>query len=115
MTLTELRSYFQKTEPKIIMYRDYKNFSNNEFRSIINTKNRNLQNSNDSSLSSIVNVCKEALEKVAPLKQKYVRNYNDLCINKDITKAIMKRTRLRNNYLKIDAMQTGRLIIPKEI
>ena len=54
-----------------------------------------------------MNVCKEALDKLAPLKQKYIRASNGPFMNKDITKAIMKRTRLRNNYLKIDAMQIG--------
>ena len=100
MTVTVLRSYFLKAEPKIVLYRDYKQFSNNEFRSIINTNNGNLQNSNDTSLNSFMYVCKEALDKVAPLKQKYIRANNDPFMNKDITKAIMKRTRLRNNYLK---------------
>ena len=38
MTVTALRSNFQKAEPKIIMYWGYKEFSNNKFRSIINTK-----------------------------------------------------------------------------
>ena len=47
MTVTVLRSYFLKAEPKIIMYRNYKKISNNEFRSIINTKNENLWNSFD--------------------------------------------------------------------
>ena len=77
-------SYFQKAEPKIIMYRDYKKFSNNEFRSIINTKNENLQNSNDTSLSPFMNVCRGALDKVAPLKQKYIRAGNSSFMNKDI-------------------------------
>ena len=95
MTVTILRSYFIKPEPKVIMYRDYKKFSNNDFRSIINTNNGNLQNSNDTSLSSFMNVCKQVLDKVAPLKQ----NYGPFT-NKGITKAIMKRTRLRKNYLK---------------
>ena len=44
--------------------------------------------------------CKEALNKVAPLKEIYFRASNDLFINKGITKTIMKWTRLRNNYLK---------------
>ena len=47
-----------------------------------------------------MNVCKQALDKVAPLKQKYIRANNGPFMNKDITKAIMKRTRLLNNYLK---------------
>ena len=100
MTVTVLRSYFLKAEPKIIMYRDYKIFSNNKLRSIINTKIGKLQNSNNTSLSSFMNVCKEALDKVGLLKQKHVRANNDPFVSKDITKAIMKRTTLRNNYLK---------------
>ena len=68
MAVTVLRSYFLKAEPKIIMYGDYKKFSNNEFRSIININNENLQNSNDTSLSSFMHVCKEAFDEVAPLK-----------------------------------------------
>ena len=99
MTVTVLRSYFLKAEPKITMYRDYKKFSNNEFRSFINTNNGNLQNSNDISLSSFMYVCKEVLDKVSPLKQKYRAN-NGPFMNKDVTKAIMKRTKSRNNYLK---------------
>ena len=47
-----------------------------------------------------VNVCKEALLKVAPLKQKYIRANKGPFMNKDRIKAIMKRTSLRINYLK---------------
>ena len=72
------------------MYRDWKN-SNNEFRSTINTKIRNLHNANDTSLSSFINVCKETMDKVAPLKQKYMTVNNGPFMNKHITKAIMKQ------------------------
>ena len=47
-----------------------------------------------------MNVCKEAMDKVALLKQKYIKTNNGPFMNKDITKAIMKLTRLRKNYLK---------------
>ena len=66
----------------------------------LSTQNRNLQNSTDTSLSSFMNVCQETLDKVAPLKQKYIKENSGPFINKDITKAIVKRTRLMNNYLK---------------
>ena len=33
LTITEFKTSFQKQEPKIIKYRDYKNFDNNKFRS----------------------------------------------------------------------------------
>ena len=45
-----------------------KKYLKNEFRLIINPKNGNIQNSNNT-LSSFINFCKEALDKVAPLKQ----------------------------------------------
>ena len=32
MTITVLKSYFKKSKPKIIAYRDYKYFSNSNFR-----------------------------------------------------------------------------------
>ena len=33
LTITEFETSFQKREPKIIKYSDYKNFDNNKFRS----------------------------------------------------------------------------------
>ena len=51
------------------MYRDYNKFSNNEFRSIINTNNGIRQNSIDTSLSSFMNACKEALDIEGPLNK----------------------------------------------
>ena len=32
MTVTVLKIYFQKREAKVVTYRDYRNFSNEEFR-----------------------------------------------------------------------------------
>ena len=32
LTFTVLKTYFQKAKPRIIKYRDYKHFDNNEFR-----------------------------------------------------------------------------------
>ena len=41
-----------------------------------------------------MNVCKEAPDKVAPLKQKYIKAKNDPFMNSDKRKAFMKRTKL---------------------
>ena len=41
LTITEFKTSFQKREPKIIKYRDYKNFDNNKFRSEILKRNFN--------------------------------------------------------------------------
>ena len=42
---------------------------------------------------------KEAIEKHAPIKQRYVCANQALFINKTINKEIMKRSRLRNKFL----------------
>ena len=47
-----------------------------------------------------MNICKATLDKVAPLKQKYVRSNHGPVLNKEILKAIMNRTRLRNKFLR---------------
>ena len=41
--------------------------------------------------------CKKTLDKAAPVKQKYVWSNQSPFLNKQILKAIMNRTRLRNN------------------
>ena len=46
-----------------------------------------------------MNICKATLDKVAPLKQKYVRSNHSPFLNKEILKAIMNRTRLKNKFL----------------
>ena len=46
------------------------------------------------------NLVLHTLDKMAPIKQKHIRNNQSPFINKDIHKAIMTRTRLRNRFLK---------------
>ena len=43
---------------------------------------------------------KKTLDKAAPVKQKYVRSNQSPFLYKQILKAIMNRTRLRNNFLR---------------
>ena len=47
-----------------------------------------------------MNICKATLDKVAPLKQKYVRSNHSPFLNKEILKAVMNRTRLKNKFLR---------------
>ena len=48
----------------------------------------------------------DALNKWAPRKKKTIRGNHSPLINKEISKAIMKRTQLQNIYLKLRAMQS---------
>ena len=72
--ITVFKCYFAKAEPKAIFYRGYKNVSNENFRSLITNKNRNSQGHDI--LDSFLDICKYALDKTAPLKQKNFRANN---------------------------------------
>ena len=98
MTVNVLRSHLNKLGPKIIHYRDYKNLSNDAFRSELDIESGNLQNFNN--LDSLLGKFKDILNRKTPLKQKYVRANNSPFINKTILKAFMKRTRLKNEFIK---------------
>ena len=71
MTLTVMKKSFRKFHPRLINYRSYKNFSNEAFRECL-------------------------LEKLS--KEVFVNNSEGL--QKQLSKEIMKRARLRNNFLR---------------
>ena len=92
-----MKVYFQKQKPKIVTYRDYKE---NDYRQKINYELSPLVYPNDIPFDVFMNICKATLDKVAPLKQKDVRSNHSVFQNKEILKAIMNRTRLRNKFLR---------------
>ena len=73
MTVTVLRPFLKKAEPKVIIYRDYKNFTNDTHRSFIEELSGNLNITNNTALDSFLDICAEALNKTAALKQKFIR------------------------------------------
>ena len=91
LVVTVMKPYFQKQKPRVVTYRDYKNFSKNDYGQKITY---------ELSLLGYANICKATLDKVAPLKQKYVRSNHSPFLNKEILKAIMNRTRLRKKFLR---------------
>ena len=108
ITFTVLKSLFNKAEPKVIFYRDYKHFINDNYRSFIEELSGNLDISNSTALDSFLDICRVALNKTAPLKQKFVKANDDPFINKTILRAIMNQMRLRNRFLK-DMPDTNRV------
>ena len=75
MTVPVLRPFLKKAEPKIIFYRDYKNFTNDNCRLLIEELSGNV-NITNTALDSFLDISREALNKTAPLKQKFVRANN---------------------------------------
>ena len=100
ITLIVMRKSFQKYQPKIITYRSYKNSSNEKDREMLinNLSKENFIN-NDDGFQRFCHISLDALNKYAPRKKKYARGNEMLLFNKELSKAIMTRTKLRNIFL----------------
>ena len=99
MTTTVMRLNYQKLKPTIISYRDYKNYDNDKFRESYLHLMQYSNDINDNYINIENNVI-NILNNLAPLKKKYIRGNQQPFMNKDLSKAIMTRSRLRNIYLK---------------
>ena len=98
LTLLFLR-HFQKAKPRIIKYRDYKHFDNNDFRDEL-IRELSFNNIQSDDLARFTNISKMILEKKAPSKESYARYNQAKFMNKILQKAIMNRSRLLNRYIK---------------
>ena len=99
MTVTVLKSFFQKQSPVCIKYRDYKCMDKDLFHIVLNQK-LNCTESSKMTYEDFETIFIEELNKHAPMKEKYVRANNAPFMTKTLSKAIMTRSRLRNRYLK---------------
>ena len=99
MTITIMKSNFQKQAPNVITYRDYRFFSNDSYRDDLSSElfRNNFQSSD---IKSVKNIFLEVLQKHAPLKKKYVRANQGPFMNKILHKAVMERSRLLNKFRK---------------
>ena len=87
LTFTVLKTYFQKAKPKIIKYRDYKHFDNNDFRDEL-TRKLSSNNILPDDLARFTNIFKMILVKKAPLKERYVRYNQAKFMNKIFQKQL---------------------------
>ena len=100
MTVTAMKTTFQKLDPKIIRYRDYRKYCNDSFRQdrLSTLVMENIKLSND--LEKFIDTYINTLDQFAPRNKKYSRGNNMPFINKSLFRAHMKKNRLRNSYLK---------------
>ena len=100
MTVTVMETTCYKLDYKIMHYRDYWKYCNYNFRQdILSTlvmENIIWRNG----LQKFIDICIKTLDKSAPRKKKYSRGNNMTFINKSLSGAHMKRTRLRKCCLK---------------
>ena len=89
---TVLKSTYNKAPPKKLLYRDYKNWSEERWKMDLE---RNLCASHPASYSEFESVFMTTLEASAPLKTKVVRANNKPHATKELHNAIMVRTNLK--------------------
>ena len=98
MILTVLKSNFKKPPPKIVTYREYKNYIPQNFMLELNYVipfHILFTISNDKFMETFM----EILNRHAPLKFKYIRMNQGPFMTKEIRKEVMKRSRLRNRFI----------------
>ena len=99
LIITILKVKPDKLPPRIIKYRDYKNFESNAFNNKLQISLKNFD-MNNSSFIELKTIFMELLNKVVPQKTKYLRASYSKFMTKELSKAIMLRTKLRNQFLK---------------
>ena len=95
MVLTSFKCTFDKRDPKQIMYRNYKNFNDEAFRSELEEETQHTD-----TWSNFESKFLKTLNKHAPIKKKTIRANHAPFMSKKIRKAIMKRTQLANKKNK---------------
>ena len=93
-----MKASFQKMKPKIT-YRNYKLFFNELYKEdlVFELSNESFQ---FNKLKRFLEICENTLNIHAPRKIKFIRGNHSPFMNKKLSKATMKRTRLRNKFLR---------------
>ena len=102
LILSRFRSYVIRIPPKIIKYRNYKNFNETVFLHDLDQEliKGELYKSNNEMYSTFTKVFRLVLDKHAPLKVKKVRGNQGPFMTKELSKAIMNKSKIRNKYQK---------------
>ena len=105
--------FFTKQKHETIFYRNYKKFDNLKFKEALNRElmKHDLNNIDYEDFHEIV---LSILNAHAPLKKKHLRANHASFVTREFRKAVMKRARLRNVYLKNELKQLKQLTIINE-
>ena len=89
MTVTVMKSTFEKLKPNIVHYRDHRKLLNDKFRenliSRLSTENIKVD---CNGMETFLLICTKTLDELAPQKKKYSKGYNMLFTNKTIKKPL---------------------------
>ena len=112
LTLTVLKTAFRKRPPKVVMYRNYKNYSSFKFKEDLQFHLNDIdliRISNDEYVSLFMGI----LNKHAPIKKKCIRANEQPFVTKELRKEHMTRSRLRNKLRK-EKTEANRLAYTKQ-
>ena len=101
MIVAVMKVHFPKMKPRAIRYRKYKTFNNDAF---VDTLRQELTKQgkvlDEKGLDAFSETCTDVLDKHAPQRKQYLRSNHKPFMNNEISKAVMRRTRLQNRLLK---------------
>ena len=100
LIVTIMKIKHERFPPKIVNYRDYKNFDTKAFKDRLE-----LTIKNTSSFEELHETFMDLLDKFAPLKSKYLRTNHSKFMSKELSKAIMLRIRFRHQFLKMKTLE----------
>ena len=101
MTVTVMKTTFEKLKPRVYYFRNWNEFCNETFRTQLLTK-LSLENFSNSSnvINKFLEIYVNTLDIFAPCKKKYLQASNKPFMNKSLANAHRKQTSLRKNFLK---------------
>ena len=100
MTLTAMKVFYKRSKANHNTYCNYKHFSNEVFMADVQNRiSQVTSENNDLEFDLFKAALNGAIQRHAPIKQRYVCANQAPFINKTINKEIMKRSRLGNKFL----------------
>ena len=100
LVVTILKSHIPRLKPKVIKYRNYKNFDPVKFLADVRRTNFDALEDPDDCYDNFTNSFRNLVDKHAPLKTKLARGNSAPFMTRELKKAIYTRTRLKNKLNK---------------
>ena len=97
MVIAVLKATFTKSKPMVTIYRDFKLFNEEKFKTDLKNS---LRITNISSYHVLEKIFLKVLGRYAPIKSKTIRANHAPYVTKTMRKTIMKRTELQHSYFK---------------
>ena len=97
-----LRTSFQKLPPKFVIYRNQKNFHESSFLRDLDSRliQGELYKNCEDPYTKLPEIFSEVLNNHAPLKQKSVRGDHAPFMTRELSKAVMTKSKVKNSYVK---------------